>query len=101
MSFCRFTFSTGTNGGVSVAGTLASALGGAVVGVAFYISTALCVHSDLLLRSAPQLPVILVCSIAGLVGSTIDSLLGATVQYSGLCRYDLLCRLRKFSRRDQ
>ncbi|EKX47646.1 hypothetical protein GUITHDRAFT_106634 [Guillardia theta CCMP2712] len=64
----------GTNGGISVIGTLASLLGGCFVGLVF----ALC-GSSLTLPST-----IIVGAAAGLGGSLLDSLLGATLQYSGI-----------------
>lgn len=75
---------TGTNGGVSIAGTLASALGGLVVGCAFYLSLIFTVPAHQLSSSPPQWPILLVCTAAGVIGSAIDSVLGATVQYSGI-----------------
>lgn len=42
------------------------------------------VDRNILVASPKQWPIILFGGIAGLVGSIIDSLLGATVQYSGL-----------------
>lgn len=74
----------GTNGGVTKTGLLAAAAGGTVVGLTFVIIgffTAKC-SSDVALR---QLLVIPLSALAGLAGSLIDSLLGATVQFSGFC----------------
>lgn len=67
----------GTNGGVSALGTAASAAGGALMGLCFLAA-----------RRAADLP----CSDAapalgalwGIAGSMLDSLLGATVQFSGV-----------------
>lgn len=76
----------GTNGGVTITGTVASILGGTVVGLAFYLVQ----YAAVIVRSAavnfpPQWPVILIGCLGGFLGSLIDSLLGATVQYSGYC----------------
>ncbi|XP_006816182.2 transmembrane protein 19-like [Saccoglossus kowalevskii] len=74
----------GTNGGISLAGTVSSFLGGLIVGVAYYI-TQLMTHSGRELGYAPpQWPIVFAGGVAGLVGSMIDSLLGATLQYSGI-----------------
>ena len=71
----------GTNGGVSVAGTLSSALGGCIVGLAYFTVMLVCAREDL--NSPPQWPLLIVTTLSGLLGSLIDSLLGATLQYSG------------------
>lgn len=74
----------GTNGGVTKTGLLAAAAGGSVVGVTFVMFgffTAKC-SSEVALK---QLLVIPLSALAGLGGSVIDSLLGATLQFSGYC----------------
>ncbi|KAJ8411243.1 hypothetical protein AAFF_G00172490 [Aldrovandia affinis] len=71
----------GTNGGVTPVGLAASLLGGMVVGVAYFITQLLFVK-DLDLAT-PQWPLVVYGAVAGLVGSLLDSLLGATMQYSG------------------
>lgn len=62
-------------------GLWASFLGGVAVGVSYFISQILFVN-DLHL-AAPQWPIILYGGVAGLLGSLLDSLLGASMQYSG------------------
>ncbi|CAL5194191.1 unnamed protein product [Lathyrus oleraceus] len=74
----------GTNGGVTKAGLLAAAAGGSVIGLSYVLlefSTIKC-GSDRVLK---QLLVIPIATTAGLGGSIIDSLLGATLQFSGFC----------------
>ncbi|KAL0314587.1 UNVERIFIED_CONTAM: protein PGR [Sesamum angustifolium] len=74
----------GTNGGVTKAGLLAAAAGGAVIGLTFVILgfiTTNCTFNVAL----KQLLLIPVSALAGLCGSVIDSVLGATLQYSGFC----------------
>lgn len=76
----------GTNGGITILGLLCSALGGFICGLTYHLLTIICVNREILLRSPPQWPLILVGTIAGLLGSIIDSILGATVQFSGFER---------------
>lgn len=76
----------GTNGGVTILGLIFSAFGGFVCGSTYYISTLICVNREVLLISPPQWPLIIVGTIAGLLGSLIDSFFGATVQFSGYDR---------------
>ncbi|XP_030334139.1 transmembrane protein 19 isoform X4 [Strigops habroptila] len=71
----------GTNGGITFVGLLSSLLGGMVVGIAYFI-TQLIFVTDLEV-SAPQWPIIVFGAAAGLLGSIVDSYLGATMQYSG------------------
>jgi uncharacterized protein (TIGR00297 family) len=74
----------GTNGGVTKTGLLAAAAGGSVIGLSYVLLELLTIRcgSD---KIAKQLLVIPVATVAGLGGSIIDSLLGATVQFSGFC----------------
>lgn len=71
----------GTNGGVTVVGLVASLLGGATVGTAYFVSQLLLVSE--LHSVAPQWPIVVYAAVAGLLGSLLDSLLGAVMQYSG------------------
>ncbi|CAF0823892.1 unnamed protein product [Brachionus calyciflorus] len=79
----------GLNGGVSFIGTLSSALGGFLIGLSYYI----CLKVSLSIKEffdfgrydliQPQWPLVLIGLFCGLLGSLIDSLLGAYFQYSG------------------
>ena len=62
-------------------GLFASFLGGLAVGAAYFVSQLLFVN-DLNLAN-PQWPIILYGGVAGLLGSLLDSFLGANMQYSG------------------
>lgn len=62
-------------------GLVASFLGGFTVGVAYFVTQLLMVN-DLHLAD-PQWPIMMYGGVAGLVGSLLDSFLGAHMQYSG------------------
>jgi uncharacterized protein (TIGR00297 family) len=67
----------GTNGGVTLLGLVSSCLGGLFVGLIFFITGG---------SYQTQWKVIPLGVGAGLVGSIIDSLLGATIQFTGYNR---------------
>ena len=79
----------GTNGGVTTLGLAASAAGGFAVGFAFWIGglfvPVVTGKIGLALQFAAQWPVLVIGLGAGVVGSLMDSLLGATIQFSGYC----------------
>jgi uncharacterized protein (TIGR00297 family) len=64
----------GTNGGVTLAGTAASAIGGLVIGITYYL-----LGPDLAPAQLALLPLGL---LGGLLGSALDSLLGSVLQLS-------------------
>jgi len=79
----------GTNGGVTTLGLVASAAGGFAVGFAFWCGglfvPVVTGKIGLALQFAAQWPVLVIGLGAGVVGSLMDSLLGATIQFSGYC----------------
>lgn len=60
-----------------------SFIGGICIGLSHYLTVLYCVDSNLLLKSPAQWPLILIGGFAGFFGSLIDSILGATLQFSG------------------
>lgn len=74
----------GTNGGVTIMGFFCSALGGFICGLVYYLTSLIFTHNNLANQIPPQWPLILIGAFAGLFGSLIDSILGASVQYSGI-----------------
>lgn len=77
----------GTNGGVTAAGTAASVAGGLLIGLVFVgvgaaMAPAAAAGGP---PHPPQWPLLLLSAAAGGAGSLIDSILGATLQYSGWC----------------
>ena len=75
----------GTNGGVSLIGTAASLVGGLFIGLSFFLATPL-TDANTSLSQGWQWTLILFGGLSGVVGSLIDSFLGATLQYSGFSR---------------
>lgn len=73
----------GTNGGVSTLGTLCGIAGSLLMGITFWVSGFL---TSIKGATLPALPCILIAVFGGVIGNFIDSLLGATVQYSGYSR---------------
>lgn len=70
------TVERGTNGGMSLLGTMASFLGGLFIGTGFFLSSGI-------FAGVFDWRHILFGGLAGFLGSLIDSILGATFQYSG------------------
>lgn len=75
----------GTNGGVTLAGLGASVAGGLFIGVVYYLAGVISPSGNFAL-GVQQWKVVPLAVVAGLVGSLIDSLLGATVQFTGYNR---------------
>lgn len=73
----------GTNGGITFSGLVCSFLGGLVIGAAYFAGIILSASSQDLQLAPNQLNVILVGGLGGLLGSIIDSILGASLQFSG------------------
>lgn len=77
----------GTNGGVTILGFFFSILGGAFQGLVHFIFTVFLCSSPTIpysLLITTQWPLIPFGMFAGFMGSSIDSFLGATVQFSGI-----------------
>ena len=79
----------GTNGGVTVIGTIASFLGGMAVGAAYLFADILSlIHKGYPTPFAPYIissgTLILKFGLIGFVGSLVDSIIGSIFQYSGI-----------------
>ncbi len=71
----------GTNGGVSLLGTLASIAGGLTIGFSFWLLGVIHHFTSCCASISPsQLPAVLLGVIGGLGGSLLDSLIGAIMQ---------------------
>jgi len=73
----------GTNGGVTLIGLGASLVGGLVIGLAYYVGIVMTAPQSDVSRAPNQLFLLLLGSLGGLLGSIIDSVLGASLQFSG------------------
>lgn len=80
----------GTNGGVTLLGLSASIMGGTFIGTVFYlaglVSPTLWIFEQQRALAAGQWRLIPLALMAGLFGSVLDSVLGATLQYTGYNR---------------
>eukprot|EP00210_Caulerpa_lentillifera_P002086 g2001.t1 len=80
----------GTNGGVTVLGLLASLTGGLFVGLMCFLTSLLTVigqpTTQVIQVVKTEWPIVILGMTGGLVGSLVDSLLGATLQFSGFDR---------------
>ncbi|MFW9917184.1 MAG: DUF92 domain-containing protein [Candidatus Thorarchaeota archaeon] len=83
----RRTVPVGTSGGISLLGTLAAFLGSIALTLSFFIC--LIIQIELTGNTAPSMEksaiILLIGSVAGLIGSFVDSFLGATVQAFYFC----------------
>lgn len=75
----------GTNGGCTLLGLASSCLGGLYIGLLFFITGVLSPQSSFA-NSLSQVKLIPLSIGAGLIGSLIDSILGATIQFTGYNR---------------
>jgi uncharacterized protein (TIGR00297 family) len=75
----------GTNGGVSVLGTAAAAAGGTLIGLVFVVAGLFSTNCQGHVWQMQWLALPL-GTLCGLLGSVLDSFLGATVQFSGMCK---------------
>lgn len=74
----------GTNGGVTISGLAAAAAAGCAIGLAF-VGVGFVTTNCEACVARRQMLMIPLATFSGLLGSLIDSFLGATLQYSGYC----------------
>ena len=81
------TVPTGTNGGISSIGCLFSLFGGLIIGLSFVTGNMIFCQSEHMINTFMiNIQLLFYCAIFGFLGSLIDSLLGATLQFSGYDR---------------
>lgn len=75
----------GTNGGISVEGTLSSGFGGFLIGLVYYLTFKICcLYKNISNSYYDESDIILIGTLSGFIGSLIDSILGSCLQYSGI-----------------
>lgn len=74
----------GTNGGVSMLGTLSGVAGSLLMGTTFWLASHLTVAKG---ATLPLSSCIVIALFGGAVGNFADSLLGSTLQYSGYSQH--------------
>ncbi|CAF0916005.1 unnamed protein product [Rotaria sordida] len=77
----------GTNGAISLVGCLFSLFGGFIIGLSYIIGNVIFCRPDYMINTwTINIQLLFYCTLFGLLGSSIDSLLGATLQFSGYDR---------------
>ena len=70
----------GTNGGISLLGTLSGIAGSILIGTTFWLASFLTSAKG---ATLPVVPCIAIAMVGGAIGNYADSLLGSTLQFSG------------------
>jgi len=85
-TFCTKEVEAGTNGGVTSLGVVASIVGGITAALGWALGAFIHIgHQNVSQTRTEIILCLTIGALGGLVGSFIDSILGATIQYSGYC----------------